>query len=298
MRLIGPRNIIFFFFCQFIPIITLNAAPTCPVSNTLSWLKQPSKEFVKVHLPAESLMYMGSALGNWGYTAKEQFVKVSFSRPFEVMVHEVTQAQYVKIMGKNPSSFIESKHCPGQAVGDKVKLCPNLPVDSVTWNDIQVFIDRLNQRAAGKYQYALPTEAQWELVAKAPTRVLFYDPFSFYSNSFNAPDKTLVANYAVFEQDQPAQVCSKKPTSGMAQVWDLHGNLWEWVDDCYGTRFEYDSNRTYVDFKATCDSSLRTIKGGSWDSELESLRISARRGGSARVSNQFIGFRLIRWALR
>ena len=77
------------------------------------------------------------------YMGVGEEVPVDISRPFEIMATEVTQAQYVAVMGENPSFFKDSWYCKNY---DSVKdMCPDLPVEHVLWNDVQVFIKKLNE---------------------------------------------------------------------------------------------------------------------------------------------------------
>ena len=93
--------------------------------------------------------------------------KTEIKEEFEIAVHTVTQDQWHAIMGKNPSSF--SREGRGKA---KVKDIPDadlkqFPVESVSWNDAQVFIKKLNEKEAGRgYRYRLPTQAEWEYACR------------------------------------------------------------------------------------------------------------------------------------
>ena len=92
---------------------------------------------------------MGDTFGD-GYSDEKPVHEVCVD-DFYIGKYEVTQAQWEKVMGNNPSYF---------------KNCDNCPVEQVSWNDIQEFINRLNSKAGGN-KYRLPTEAEWEYAARS-----------------------------------------------------------------------------------------------------------------------------------
>ena len=92
--------------------------------------------------------------------------KVTLTQDFEIQTTEVTQLQYFLVMGYNPSRFKKEKYCSNEhLVINGEELCPNHPVEWVSWNDVQGFIVQLNKGEDG-YTYGLPTEAQWEYAAR------------------------------------------------------------------------------------------------------------------------------------
>ena len=92
--------------------------------------------------------------------------KVTLTQDFEIQTTEVTQLQYFLVMGYNPSSFKKEKYCSNEhQVINGEELCPDHPVERVSWNDVQDFIVELNKGEDG-YTYGLPTEAQWEYAAR------------------------------------------------------------------------------------------------------------------------------------
>jgi formylglycine-generating enzyme required for sulfatase activity len=84
---------------------------------------------------------------------------VTISKAFEMQTTEVTQSQSVAVMGSNPSYFQKSENCRGEFTTiNSIPMCPNNPVEKVSWDDAQAFISKLNAKADG-YRYRLPTEA-------------------------------------------------------------------------------------------------------------------------------------------
>jgi formylglycine-generating enzyme required for sulfatase activity len=145
--------------------------------------------------------------------------------------YEVTQGQWKAIMGTNPSSFT--------ACGD------DCPVEQVSWDDVQAFIVKLNQRT-GK-QYRLPSEKEWEAACRAGGQ-------HEYCGSDTVDE---VAWYDENSGKSTHPVGKKKPNA--FGLYDMSGNVWEWVQDCY------DGNCTH-----------RVLRGGSWISIARSTRSAAR----------------------
>ncbi len=180
---------------------------------------------------------------------------------FSIGKFEVTQGQWKKVMGSNPSRF--------NSCGD------NCPVEWVSWNDAQQFIQRLNQQSGTKYR--LPTEAEWEYACLAGP------PHEFCgSNDINA-----VACHEGNSGGQPHPVGQKQ-----ANAWGLHdmsGNVWEWVLDWYGEDYPTGTKNPIGPSVGTG----RVARGGSWfTSRPDRVRASSRDKFSSNYSNYFLGFRL------
>jgi formylglycine-generating enzyme required for sulfatase activity len=150
---------------------------------------------------------------------------VRISRPFYLGKYEVTQAQWEAVMGNNPSQF----------KGD-----PNSPVENVSWDDVQEFIKRLkrlNTRESG-VKYRLPREAEWEYAAQAGTTTAY---------SFGN-DPSQLGEYAWYGENANGEthpVGQKKPNPW--GLYDMHGNVWEWVQDWYGVGPTY--RHPYIGFR-------------------------------------------------
>jgi len=179
---------------------------------------------------------------------------------------EVTQKQWVSLMGINPSRF---NNCGADC-----------PVENVSWDDVQTFIFKLNQKTGKGYR--LPSEAEWEYAARAGTT----SEWSF--GNFESS----VGNYAWYEGNSGGSTHTVKQKMPNAfGLFDIHGNVWEWTQDCY--RAYYDgapvdgSPRT-----ANCDG-RRVMRGGSWGLFPSMLR-SAYRSWSYTLRSEYVGFRLAR----
>jgi formylglycine-generating enzyme required for sulfatase activity len=182
---------------------------------------------------------------------------------------EVTQRLWQAVMGNNPSSF---NNCGNDC-----------PVEQVRWNDIQQFIQRLNARTGKTYR--LPSEAEWEYAANAGST----GRWSFGDNEGQVGEHAwFVANSGRSTQ----RVAQKQPNA--FGLYDMHGNVWEWVEDCWHVNY----NGAPTDGSAwttACSVDYRVLRGGSWDNSSANIRSANRIGGAPdyRLSS-FIGFRLAR----
>src|SRR5580704_16116031 len=147
-----------------------------------------------------------------GWDGKKKGVKTEIKEDFEIAIHTVTQGQWQAVMGKNPSKF--SRDGKGK---DKVKDIPDedlkqFPVESVSWNDAQEFIKKLNQREAGRgYVYRLPTEAEWEYACRGGATSEEECSYHFY---LDKPTNDLSSKQANFNGDYPVGQAHKGPNLG------------------------------------------------------------------------------------
>jgi formylglycine-generating enzyme required for sulfatase activity len=188
---------------------------------------------------------MGDTFGD-GY-ANEKPVHEVCVNDFYIGKYEVTQGQWQRIMGNNPSYY---KNC-----GD------NCPVEQVSWNDIQQFIQRLNNQS-GK-QYRLPTEAEWEYAARSGGKSEKYA---------GGNDVDAVAWYDGNSGRETHPVGQKQP-NGLG-LYDMSGNVWEWCSDWYGEKYYGQSFRDNPDGPSS--GSYRVLRGGSWNGEPRGGRVAYR----------------------
>jgi formylglycine-generating enzyme required for sulfatase activity len=124
--------------------------------------------------------------------------------------YEITQAQWVAVMGSNPSHFSDCKNCP---------------VEKVSWNEVQIFIATLNQQTGKTYR--LPTEAEWEYACRAGTATAYNTGSSLRISQANFDD-----GYHY----RPIAVGSYAPNAW--GLYDMHGNVSEWTSDLYLSSYE------------------------------------------------------------
>ena len=119
----------------------------------------------------------GSFMMGTGYIASQPDERpahiVYVKNPFEVLTTEFTQKMWFELVGNNPSHYYEKEYCKDHSKISGVQLCPNLPVDSITREDV-LKLARLLSKKSKKYRYDLPTEEQWEYFARAGTKSNFY----------------------------------------------------------------------------------------------------------------------------
>ncbi len=192
--------------------------------------------------------------------------EVSLTKSFYIQTTEVTQRQWMAVMGNNPSGF---KNC-----GE------NCPVDKVSWYDVQEFIRRLNQQE-GTDKYRLPTEAEWEYACRAGSTTAFC-----FGNDKNVLDE--YAWYNSNSRDWTHQVDQKKPNAW--GLYDMHGNVWEWCQDWYS---DY-SSEAVTDPTGPSSGSHRVSKGGSWRSAARFCRSAHRYGVDPGYRRPTRGFRLVK----
>lgn len=154
-----------------------------------------------------------------------------------------------------------------------------VPVVEVSWNDVQSYIDWLNSYTGKTYR--LPTEAEWEYASRAGS----YFDFSFGDE---VDELKLFAWYLDNSEGRAQPVGKKLPNDW--GVYDMHGNVWEWVQDCYAN----DYSKTPIDGSAHepegCDR--RVVRGGSWDHWSDGLKSAHREKWPQGATFNDVGFRL------
>ena len=219
-------------------------------------------------------------------------IEVIITREFEMMRTEVTQQQWFEVMGSNPSRYSQPEHCEDHKVVNGISLCPNNPVEAVSWSHIQDFIVKLNERGnltgcdgspqSGRGCYRLPTEAEWEYAARGGTRTA-------YSFGDNADELGQYAWYGLNSDRQTQKVAQLKPNP--YGLYDMHGNVWEWVQDGYVEKLPGGTDP----FSPQIEQGVfHVVRGGSWFHIEQDLRSAFRKGVYTDNRYNNIGFRLVR----
>jgi formylglycine-generating enzyme required for sulfatase activity len=171
---------------------------------------------------------------------------------------------------------------PLQPAGHGGRLRKPTNPATVSWNDAQEFIKRLNQKE-GHTRYRLPTEAEWEYAARAGTTTAY---------SFGEDAKQL-GRYAWYGEDFASgstHPVGQKEPNGWG-LYDVHGNVWEWVQDWYDER--YYASSPSVDPTGPPSGSGHVVRGGSWHQTATSWRSAFRRQYDPDYRGISIGFRLV-----
>ena len=248
------------------PAVVTDPALRAAIAATgLAWRVRDTGTQMEMMLIPPGTFQMGCIMGSNQYECyswEEPVHQVTLTNAFYLGRYEVTQSQWVAKMGSNPSEF--------QGQPDS----PSRPVEKVSWTAIQGYVS-----ATG---FRLPTEAEWEYACRAGTQTPFHNgstddntvgALSWYSP--NAGNRT----HAV----------GGKAANGFG-VYDMLGNVWEWVNDWYDT---YPSSEQ-TNPLGPVSAAGRVIRGGSWFTYTFYVRSSNRYSISPGLSDVDIGFRVAR----
>lgn len=249
--------------CSALLIATSGASPPtttpAPKENvTIDLGGDITMEFVLIH-PGSFLM--GSDKDG---AANGPVHKVNITKPFYLGKYEVTQEQWLAVMGYNPGTFPGLKN----------------PVQHVYWDECQTFLRKLAGDAVHGPAFKLPTEAQWEYACRAGST----NRFSFGN------DETQLGDYAWFSgnsEGKPHPVGQKKPNAW--GLYDMYGNVWEWCADWTG---KYPDGE--VNDPVNPPSGPNFVhRGDSWKSNARNIS-SAHRGGNRPIwRHHDVGLRVV-----
>ena len=239
------------------PRIALNPEEAKRKAGERMVLKIEGVEYAFRWCPAGTFT-MGSPSSEEGRLDRETQHQVTLTRGFWMLETPVTQAMWKSVTGNNPSYF----------EGDK------LPVERVSWEDCQEFVEQLNRLkvAPAGYKFSLPTESQWEYACRAGTTTPFH-----FGSVLNGDKANCDGNYP-YGTSTKGRYLKKTSEVGAypANAWglyDMHGNVWEWCLDWYG---DYPSGAVTDPTGADKDSH-RVLRGGGWNNSAMGCR-SAHRG--------------------
>ena len=257
------------------------AAPRRSVTNSLGM------EFLYIK---PGTFMMGSPSNEPGRNDNEIQHQVTLTKGFYMQTTEVTQGQWQAIMGSNPSYF---KNCGNDC-----------PVEQTSWNDVQEFVRKLNQREEGD-TYRLPTEAEWEYAARAGSTTAFasgditetdcgydanLDAMGWYCGNSDVSYSGCEDNseWGGSKCAGTHPVVQKQPNGW--GLYDMHGNVWEWCQDGYR---DYTSD-TVTDPTGPSSGSFRVLRGGSYFSNAWVCRSAHRSRYNLGGRRSYLGFRLVR----
>jgi formylglycine-generating enzyme required for sulfatase activity len=223
---------------------------------------------------------MGSPTTETGRQSdREDEHNVSLTKGFYLGKYEVTQAQYMAVIGTNPSEF--------NATGNG-----NRPVEKVNWTEAVAFCTQLTtqEQAAGRlpagWAYVLPTESQWEYACRAGTTTAYSWGTTIASSNANYNWDGGANDGNDFKQTRDVGQYAANPWG----FFDMHGNVWEWTADRY--QAAYPTGNPVVDPTGPASGSYRVTRGGSWDYEGALLRSAKRSNATPGTRYNLLGFRV------
>jgi formylglycine-generating enzyme required for sulfatase activity len=213
--------------------------------------------------------------------------KTEIKEDFQIAIHTVTQGQWQDVMGKNPSWFSRDGGGKEKVKDIKDEELKLFPVESVSWEDAQEFIKKLNEKEKGHgYVYRLPSEAEWEYACRGGTTSEEDCSYHFY---FEKPTNDLSSTQANFHGGFPSGKAAKGPYLGRTTkvgsyapnklgLYDMHGNVWQWCEDPYDP--------------------LRVFRGGSWNGDSGVCRAAVRVELGPAFRSRNLGLRVVRVPVR
>jgi formylglycine-generating enzyme required for sulfatase activity len=217
---------------------------------------------------------------------------VIITRPFYMSVHLVTQEDFAKVMGRNPSWFTASGSARQKVRGLDTS---RFPVDNVSWRTAEQFCERLtglDRKAGVAREYHLPTEAEWEYACRERGK----STAPFHCGT------ALGSVQANFDGTFPYGGASKGPSLSRTTrvgcyppnrlgLYDMHGNIWQWCKDYYAR--DYYSKSPVRDPRGPENGSTRVIRGGAWCQNGKECRAAYRGHESPSFADGTIGFRMV-----
>lgn len=235
------------------------------LSALLSLLPLPSWAMEFVEIPAGCFVMGRDANFEQGGDDELPQHKVCLNA-FQMGKYEVTQAEWVAVMGSNPSNFKGRTN----------------PVEQVSWDDAKVFIKQLN-KIEGSNKYRLPSEAEWEYAARAGATTT-------YSCGDSAGCLDGIAWYDGNSGKTTHPVGEKQPNKW--GLYDTTGNVWEWTQDCWHDNYSGAPTDGSAWTGGGCGH--RVFRGGSWDGVADYGRSAYRGNDSPDGRLISLGFRLLR----
>ncbi len=241
--------------------------------------QQPVKSIINTigmklnKIPAGTFL-MGSSESENGRKNDEQQHKVTITKPFYMQTTELTQGQWMAVMGTEPWKGKQY-----------VKEGTAYPATYVSWDDAVAYCKKLSEKEGKTYR--LPTEAEWEYACRAGTKTRW--SFGDDENAFG--DYAWYDKNAWYIGEQYAhQVGLKNPNA--FGLYDIHGNVPEWCHDYYGK--DYYKQSPEKDPMGPMQGSSRVLRGGGWVFSSRGSRSAYRKEVRADTRNFSIGFRVVR----
>ncbi len=231
---------------------------------------------------------MGSPEEEGGEPSERPRREVEVRRPFYLGRFPVTQDEYERVMGTNPSWFRAGGR--GAGARDGVEDTTRFPVESVSWHDAREFCRRLS-RSEGR-EYRLPTEAEWEYACRAGTETAFC-----FGDGLTSAEANFDGSYPYGGADRGPFLARPAPVGAFpANAWglhDLHGNVWEWCADGYDENYYENGPAQDPPGPAEAAEGRRVVRGGSWNDGGRDCRSANRNAVDPDTRGNDIGFRIV-----
>jgi|GEM_PF-1254105 len=225
---------------------------------------------------------MGSPASEPKRISHETLHNVSITQPKLLGIYPVTQGEWKKLMGSNPSYFTSVQ-------GEDTS---RFPVEQVSWEDSQAFLTQLNaQHGLKGWRYRLPTEGEWEYACRAGT----VSPF-WFGSELNGKQGNCNGTYPYPGKTEKGPDLNRPTVVGTYGanpfgICDQHGNVWEWCGDWYNKG--YSSQSLSKDPQGPSSGSSRVLRGGSWYGSATNCRSAYRYGSVPSNRGSGIGFRVL-----
>ncbi len=208
--------------------------------------------------------------------------EVTIARPFAIGVHEVTFDEW--------DACVEGGGCNGYPAADEGWGRGKRPVVKVSWNDAQAYVEWLSAETGETYR--LPSEAEWEYAARAGTTTPFHFGATISTDQANYDGTKAYGEGTAGEFRQQTVPVGAFPANAFG-LHDMHGNAFEWVDDCWNSS-GYDGAPSDGSAWTSGDCDQRVMRGGSGLSEPYVVRAASRYRHVANSRSYFNGFRVAR----
>jgi formylglycine-generating enzyme required for sulfatase activity len=257
----------------------------------LPWRVRDRASGVEMLLVPAGSFVMGKSPGdNQAFASELPAHQVALTAPFYLGRFEITQEEWTRVMGRNPSRFQESRDREHEiarlmqegktrqeaesqtAPATGTLVTARLPVDGLNWADAAQFCRKTGLR--------LPTEAEWEFACRAGIREARYGALD------------TVAWHAGNAQGRPHEVGTKTPNA--LGFHDMLGNIWEWCADWYDGDAYAARELGIADPLGPDDGDFRVLRGGSWDHDASLVRSSHRGDVTPEYANSSFGMRVAR----
>ena len=225
----------------------------------------------------------GEEFGDWAGHEKQHSVEIT--KPYYMGVYEVTQKEFERVMGKNPSWYSRLGGGKKEVAGLDTS---RFPVEKVSWDDAMEFCRKLS--AKENKTFDLPTEAEWEYACRAGSMGPFH-----HGNLLSSNQANFNGVFPYGGADKGLFLAKTIPVGSYAQnafgLYDMHGNVWEWCKDRYSQTYYQNSPR--LDPTGPSNGPERVLRGGSWRCYAKDCRSAFRIHSASGSRNDDAGFRLV-----